>query len=135
MSRESEALINVPHLRFLGKEGGYWADGWIAQEVHLSCEAIDDLSGLNISIWNPDSALKYAGNVVTVACNQWKSVTEPLAMGERVDVHLPISAYSGDELEISILSSSVMKQDALDTRERGVILVSVAAIPAKKEAG
>jgi hypothetical protein len=135
MSRELDALINVPHLRFLGKEGGYWADGWITQELHLSCEAIDDLSGLNVSIWNPDSALKYAGNLVTVACNQWKSVTEPLAMGERVDVHLPIVVHGGDELEISVFSSNVMKQDALDTRERGVILVSISAIPDKKDVG
>ena len=127
MSKESEASISVPHLRVLSKEGSYWADGWMTQELHLVCEAVEDLSGVEVSIWNPDSSARYAGNVVTVNCNGRTWNTEPLAMGECANTRIQINVPDGDEIEISISSAVVMKPDALDPRERGAILVSIGA--------
>lgn len=121
-------MIDIPHVRILRMEGSYWADGWITKDVHVSCESIEDIEGLALTVWNPDSSIRYAGNTVTVVCNEQKWTTEELVMAERADLHIPISLSKGNHFTISITSTAAMQPDAMDSRERGVVLVSLAAL-------
>ncbi len=128
MSKEIEVGFNIPRLRVLAMEGTYWSDGWMTRDLKLSCETLGDISGLEISVWNPDSSVRYAGNVVSVICNQKQWKTSELVMGERADLYIPINLGEGESLDIGIISSSFMDADVMDSRQRGVVVISIAAI-------
>lgn len=48
-------------------------------------------------------------------------------MGERVDLYAKIDLSEGDIVDISIVSDNFMDSDAMDSRKRGIVIVSMLA--------
>lgn len=127
MSKESESIIDIPNLAVTTVEGILWVDGWMTRELRVICKAAHRVSGLEFALWNPDSSVKYAGNNITLICNKKKWVAGSLAMGERVDLYAKIDLSEGDIVDISIVSDNFMDSDAMDSRKRGIVIVSMLA--------
>jgi hypothetical protein len=128
VSGEPESILNVPSLRILSLEGKHWPDGWITKELHVTCEALENISGLDVEIWNPDSSIRYARNIVTILFNNKEWNSDELVMGERAIIHAPVEYFQGDEFDFSIVSSVNMQPDVIDSRERGVVLISISTV-------
>ncbi|WP_125469014.1 hypothetical protein [Methylomagnum ishizawai] len=127
MSKESESVVSIPNLVVTTVEGILWVDGWMTRELRIICKAIHHVGGLEFALWNPDSSIKYAGNNITLICNKRKWIAGNLAMGEKIDLYAKLDVSEGGIVDITIVSDGFMESDAMDSRRRGIVIVSMLA--------
>lgn len=102
--------------------GQFWPDGWISAQVTLTCVAQRDLSGIELQCWNPDWCAVYAYNVVSLAVDTEEVRSEELAMGELCKLSVSRRIAAGQRFAIRIGSKVARPPDALDARERALVV-------------
>lgn len=127
MSSNLEHNLIIPQVKILNvSKGCHWRDGWITHELELLCHTEETaISGFELAIWNPDSSARYAGNKVTVTLDNLHWYTPELAMGESAKLNLAVEIPRECEFRFYIGSAVYMQPDALDSRERGVVITDL----------
>lgn len=127
-------LPTIDSIDVIDSTGELWPDGWSAREVSLACRAGADVDGIEVQAWNPDWCSVYAGNVVTVAVDDAEVTTGELHMGElfRLKIDRPLRA--GQAFRLRIRSTAARQADALDGRERGIVLSKVNPVASRPAA-
>lgn len=109
------------------REGEIYPDGWASPRLVLTVEGSRRRAAiLKIHGWNPTCSAKYCVNRVTLKTDEETDVKEVL-LGERFDLRVPLKKAA--TCVCTFASEAVMPPDALDERERGVLLLSVACEP------
>jgi hypothetical protein len=109
--------------------GGRWPDGWTTAQLRLQCRAIQAAAGLTLRAWNPDWTAAYAGNVVCLTLAEASVRSGPLAMGESFSLWLPRPLAAGETFELTLGSAVCRPPDALEDRERALVLNALALRP------
>ena len=106
------------------RDGELYADGWTTQRLVLAVEGRRrGPAVLKVQGWNPMCSAKYCVNRIALKTEEDADVKDVL-LGETFELAVPLN---GDTAAICTLTSeAVMPPDALDERERGVVLLSVA---------
>jgi len=120
-------LPNIEGVEIQSATGQLWPDGWVSREVTLSCVAKADLPGIELRGWNPDWCAAYAGNVTSLSVDNERIATGPLYMGELFTLRIERRITSGQAFVIRIASEAARAGDALDARERGVVMAQLTA--------
>ena len=127
---EKAWLPSIANVSIESATGSLWPDGWISGEVSLLCTALADLPGIEMQGWNPDWCAVYAHNVVSLAVDDEQAITNELYMGELFLLRTNGALSKGQRFVIRIASKAVRPGDALDARERGIVLSRLAAAEA-----
>jgi hypothetical protein len=115
-------LPKIEGVEIRSATGHLWPDGWLSRDVRLTCVALTDLSGFELRGWNPDWCAVYAHNVTTFRIGAQEARTQELYMGETFRLRITAPLSRGQSFVIQIESQVARPGDALDARERGIIL-------------
>ena len=126
-------LPAIENVEVQSATGSLWPDGWISREVSLSCVALVDLSGIELQGWNPDWCAVYANNVVTLTVNGEQAQTSEMYMGELAKLRVEHAIAAGGAFVIRVSSAVARAGDALDARERGIVLAKLVVLVRKED--
>jgi hypothetical protein len=108
--------------------GALHKDHWIGRETTLRIAPASEARTIRLNLWNPYYNRAYLNNQVEVSLDGRGVFSEKLQPAGSAVIEYALSA--GEPLDVAIRSEAFMESDALDPRERGII-VKLAQEPAK----
>jgi len=131
MSIEPNWLQDSSELLIVSIQGSLWRDGWMAKSVDVTCQAPSSIKAVTLQGWNPDWSSIYAGNQVSIEIGSFKVSTPPMAMGQIFELEIEVQIGAGEEFIISISSDVSRPPDALDPRERSIMILELSDVGAE----
>ena len=104
--------------------GHYHSDGWISRNCEIRIYAKIAPVSLRLNFWNPDFAMRYSENTVTVTVQDETYVAARLWLGENFSFIHDFGAQAGKSIKVGIESRAYCAPNAMDRRERGIILTA-----------
>jgi hypothetical protein len=95
-------------------------DHWMGRELGLRISPEAEARTIRLTLWNPYYNRAYLNNAVEVLLDGRNVFAEKLQPARTVVVDYALSA--GEPLDVEIRSEAFLDADALDPRERGVIV-------------